>query len=164
MSTSTFLRSAALGAAAGVGATFLLQAMMKATPKLIPRSEPPMRQDAGEFMIDKVLDHLPDAARNRIPPAIRQAAAKSLHLGYGITPGILYALARRGGGSALLEGTLLGLGVWAAGYLGWLPATGLMPPVTEQQPRQVAIPIVRHALFGIALVTAYTAMASRAGK
>src|SRR5438045_7858500 len=107
------------------------------------------------------MDELPAATRAKIPPALRTAAAKSLHLGYGTTPAVLYALIRRRGGPAILDGALLGLGLWAAGYLGWLPATGLIPPIREQPPRQIAVPIVRHALFGIALVAAYRAMASK---
>ena len=34
------------------------------------------------------------------------------------------------------EGAALGLGVWAAGYLGWLPATDLMPPITEHTAKE----------------------------
>jgi len=41
---------------------------------------------------------------------------------------------------------------WATGYLGWLPATGLMPPVTKQQRPQVMMPILHHIVFGIAAV------------
>src|SRR5439155_25296808 len=90
--TSNALQRTALGAAAGIGATFLMQAMMKASPKLIPGGEPPLREDAGEFMIGKVVDELPVATREEIPPGLRKAAAKSLHVGYGTTPAILYAL------------------------------------------------------------------------
>lgn len=150
--TSTLLQRAAIGAAAGIGATLLMQAMMKASPKVVPGGEPPLREDAGEFMIGKVVGDLP------IPPLVRKTAAKSLHLGYGTTPAVLYALIRHRDGSAIVDGTLLGLGVWAAGYLGWLPAAGLIPPMREQPPRQIAVPIVRHALFGIAVVAAYRAM------
>jgi len=151
--SSNLLQRAALGAAAGVGATLLMQAMMKASPKVVPNGEPPLRQDAGEFMIAKVVGELP------IPPAVRKTAAKSLHLGYGTAPAVLYALIRHRDGTVIVDGTLLGLGVWAAGYLGWLPAAGLIPPLREQSPRQITVPMVRHALFGIALVAAYRAMA-----
>ena len=42
--------------------------------------------------------------------------------------------------------------MWATGYLGWLPATGLMQPVTKQQRPQVMMPILHHIVFGIAAV------------
>ena len=79
-----------------------------------------------------------------------------------MSSGVLYGLVRSGRGSILVDGPLLGLGVWAAGYLGWLPATDLMPPITEHEPKQIAVPIVEHALFGIAVVAAYEAAASYA--
>ena len=64
--TSNALQRTALGAAAGVGATFLMQAMMKASPKLIPGGEPPLREDAGDYLstwklksiISKYSDHI----------------------------------------------------------------------------------------------------------
>jgi hypothetical protein len=42
-----------------------------------------------------------------------------------------------------------------AGYLGWMPATGLMPPVTKQEPEQIAGPILSHLLFGMVTVGLY---------
>src|SRR5581483_4874524 len=36
---------------------------------------------------------------------------------------------------------------WAVGFLGWLPATGLMPPVSRHEPQQVAASIAEHALW-----------------
>src|ERR1051325_6538398 len=100
--TSTLRQRATLGAAAGIGATLLMQAMMKASPKIVPGGEPPLREDAGEFMIGKGPGSLPT------PPAVRKAAAKSLHLGYGTTPAVLYALIRHRDGSTIVDGTLLG--------------------------------------------------------
>ena len=44
--------------------------------------------------------------------------------------------------SLLRDGLGVGLAVWAAGYLGWLPRTRLMPPVTEQPPEQVVVPLL----------------------
>ena len=135
----------ALGAVAGAAATFVMQGMMMASGKLLPESRPPIKKDPGEFMIDKV----------PLPESVRPLAAKSLHLGYGMTSGVLYGAVRSGPGAPLLEGALLGLGVWAAGYLGWLPATDLMPPINEHEPQQIIVPIVQHAIFGVAVATAY---------
>ena len=52
-------------------------------------------------------------------------------------------------------GAVLGLVTWAVGYLGWLPATGLMPPVTQQEPARVAGPVATHLGYGIATAAAY---------
>jgi len=47
------------------------------------------------------------------------------------------------------------MAAWGVGYLGWLPATGLMPSVTKQERWQIAGPIVSHILFGIVTVGIY---------
>ncbi|HTL17320.1 MAG TPA: hypothetical protein VL793_08790, partial [Patescibacteria group bacterium] len=60
------------------------------------------------------------------------------------------------------EGALLGLLTWAVGYLGWLPGAKLMPPVWKHQPKQIAMPIAEHALFGVATVAGYRWLQKRA--
>ncbi|HEX9372389.1 MAG TPA: hypothetical protein VF897_15350 [Roseiflexaceae bacterium] len=87
-----------------------------------------------------------------------KAAATSLGLGYGATAGAIYAALRPRFGNLLLDGALLGLATWAIGYLGWLPASGLLPPVQEQAAEQVAAPIAQHLVFGLATVAAYQAL------
>jgi len=119
-----------------------------ASGKLLPGSRPPMNEDPGEFMAKKA----------HVPEQFRKHVAKSLQLGYGTTSGVLYAAIRPRGGSAAFDGSLLGLGVWAAGYLGWLPAADLMPPITEHEPKQIIVPIVQHVLFGVAVAGIYDAM------
>jgi hypothetical protein len=142
-----------------MAATLLLQGMRTTSKKLLPSSTPPLRKDPGEFMLKKAESLLPPERREQIPDLVEQAAVRALQMGYGMTSGLLYGVARPRGGNPILEGTLLGLGVWAAGYLGWLPAADLMPPIAQQEPQQIAVPLVEHALFGIAVVAAYDAMA-----
>jgi hypothetical protein len=78
-------------------------------------------------MVEQVESALPVARRAQVPPKGKTAAEKGLQLGYGATFGMLYGLAA-GAGSPLVAGAVLGLATWAVGCLGWLPATGLMPP------------------------------------
>lgn len=99
--------------------------------------------------------------RSRVPAPVEAIAALSLAAGYGVTAGALYGALRPGGGNVLLDGTALGLGTWAAGYLGWLPAMGLMPPVSEQDVSQVVGPVARHILFGIATVLTFRRLRER---
>jgi hypothetical protein len=134
-----------LGAAAGFASTLVLHQLMMLTAKTIPGSKPPMRKDPGEFM----------AAKLHVPEKFESAAAKSLQLGYGMTSGALYGAIRSRGGSIFLDGALLGIAVWAAGYLGWLPAAKLMPPIIQHAPRQIAVPIVNHIVFGVGVATAF---------
>jgi hypothetical protein len=119
---------------------------------------PPIRQDPGEFMVERASDALPASFTSRIPPLAETLAAKALAAGYGVTAGAVYGLLRPGGGDLLVDGLVLGTGTWAAGYLGWLPALGLMPSVLEQDGPEALGPVVRHALFGIAVVAAYRAL------
>ena len=143
------------GAAAGLVGTALVQGLMAASQKWAPQSLPPIKQDPGEFVVKKAEEQLPDKMREQIPEQLEKAAAKTLAFGYGTAFGALYATSRPETKSLLLEGSALGLAAWGVGYLGWLPATGLMPSVTKQEPRQIAGPIVSHILFGIVTVGIY---------
>lgn len=142
-----------------MAATLLLQGMRTTSKKLLPASVPPIRKDPGEFMLKKAETLLPPERREQIPDLAEKVAVGALQMGYGMTSGLLYSVVRPRAGNPIVEGTLLGLGVWAAGYLGWLPAAGLMPPLAQQEPQQIAVPFVEHLLFGIAVVAAYDAMA-----
>ena len=155
MSQHNLIEHVALGAAAGVAATFLLQGIRTSEQKLLPETMPPIREDPGEFMVEQAEELLPEETREQVPTAVETVAAKSLALGYGMTAGAIYGALRQRPGNLLVDGTALGLGVWAVGYLGWLPALRLMPPVQQQETEQVAGPIVQHIIFGIATVAAY---------
>ena len=113
-----------------------LQALMAANQKVAAGTIPPILEDPGQFMVEHAEAALPGRVRRAIPDWAETATARGLGLGYGLTFGALYAALRPRGGSVLAEGVALGLACWAAGYLGWLPAAGLMPPVDEQDPAQ----------------------------
>jgi hypothetical protein len=51
--------------------------------------------------------------------------------------------------NAALAGAALGTIVWAADYLGWLPAAGLTKPITRQPRSQLASSLVGHVLCGV---------------
>ncbi|HEV2720276.1 MAG TPA: hypothetical protein VG323_09690 [Thermoanaerobaculia bacterium] len=135
----------ALGAVAGAAATFVMQGMMMASKKYLPESKPPMKKDPGEFMVEKV----------GLPDSLKPLGANTLRLGYGMTSGAIYAALRPRRSMPLFDGALLGLGVWAVGYLGWLPATELTEHISEHEPKQIIVPIVQHAIFGVAVAAAY---------
>lgn len=147
------IKRLALGAAAGVAGTFVMQGLLESGKKLIPEGTPPMKMDPGEFMVRKAKAVLP------LPPALEGAAVNALRLGYGTTAGLIWALLPHSRWR-VAEGAALGLAVWAAGYLGWLPAAKLLPPINEQTPKQIAVPVIEHALFGVAVAKAFEAMAA----
>jgi len=153
----------ALGAAGGFAGTLALQGLMTAAGKAMPQTTPPIRQDLGGFMVEKAESVPPDAARGRVPDAVESAAAGALAVGYGLAFGSLYGALRPRGGNSLTDGAILGVACWAAGYAGWLPALGLMPPVWRQKLPQSVAPVVEHVGFGIVTVAAYKWLRERMG-
>jgi len=145
----------AFGAVAGFAGTVVIQSLLMAHQKVSPETMPPINRDPGEFMLSQAKRALPAKAQDRVPPKLEAASAKLLGLGYGVTFGAVYAVARPKTKRVVLEGALLGLAAWAAGYLGWLPGARLMKPIWKQKPAQVAIPIAEHALYGVATVAGY---------
>jgi hypothetical protein len=54
-----------------------------------------------------------------------------------------------------VHGIILGRANWATGYLGWLPASGLMRPIWKQKAPQAIAPIAEHTLYGMVTVAVY---------
>src|SRR5690242_9890534 len=155
MKNPDLLKRIALGAAGGFAGTFALQTLLSASQRWLPSAAPPLRQHPGEFMVAKAEAVLPEQVRDRIPEGAETVAAQALGVGYGLTFGALYAALRPRGGSPLLDGLMLGTAAWAAGYLGWLPALGLMRPVWKQKAPQALAPVAEHAVYGAVTVAAY---------
>lgn len=161
MSTRITLRQIGLGALAGLAGTAALLALRTASQRWYPESMPPVRQDPGEFMVERIEEQLPEEARDAIPEMAETAAAQTLALGYGLTAGALYGALRPGNGNVVANGLALGLATWAVGYLGWLPALGLTPPITEQRATEAIAPAARHVLFGIVAAATLDQLESR---
>jgi hypothetical protein len=145
-------KKVALGICTGAAGTALIQGMMAGAKRFAPETLAPVKEDPGRFMVKQAERLLPESAQNKVPETAEAVTARALAFGYGITFATLYTLARPRTRSVLAEGTALGILTWAAGYLGWLPAVKLMPPVWKQEIRQVAPNVLSHALFGIACV------------
>lgn len=152
---SRWLTRLALGATGGFAGTLALQALMAASQRLLPGGTPPLREAPGPFMVEQATEALPMSVRERIPEAAEKAAAGALGMGYGLTFGALYAALRPDGGNPWSDGLILGASCWAAGYLGWLPALGLMPPVWRQSTSQAIVPAAEHLVYGMTTVAAY---------
>ena len=158
MDDTPILERLVRGAVAGLAGTLLLQVARTASEAGLPGSMPPIRMDPGEYMVHRAEAAVPESLVARIPDIVEAAAAKGLAAGYGITAGAVYGVLRPRGGDMVIDGTALGIGTWMAGYLGWLPVLGLMPPIHEQTAAEVLGPIARHVLFGIAVVGAHRAL------
>jgi hypothetical protein len=94
-----------------------------------------------------------------------RALAWVSHFGYGASMGAVYGLLDERVRPALpravremppvavdaAQGTAFGLLVWAASYLGWLPAAGILEPATRRAAPRNAVIIASHVVYGAAL-------------
>lgn len=152
---SANLGQLAAGAAGGLAGTLVIHGLMGAEKRWWLSRIPPLRDEPGHFMVAKAESLVPRTWRRQIPSRVEQGVGQSLGIGYGIAFGALYAALRPRGGKPMADGLLLGLLCWAAGYLGWLPALGLMPPVWRQKLPQAMAPAIDHVAYGIATVVVY---------
>jgi uncharacterized membrane protein YagU involved in acid resistance len=87
-----------------------------------------------------------------ISSARRADLTMTSHLGYGMACGILYSLMeRKWSASPLLKGSLFGMTVWTASYLGWIPALGLRASAYKMPAKRNALMIFSHLVWGASL-------------
>lgn len=92
------------------------------------------------------------------------AATGVLHFGYGAATGAPYPLvANRVRASPVVTGVAFGLGVWAASYLGWIPAARLLRPATRQPAERNMVMILAHVAWGAALGLTYETLRKKHG-
>jgi hypothetical protein len=115
---------------------------------------PPTREDPAKFMV-KLGESLLQMEKENIPDVAEKIVGTLLERGYGLTAGAFYGALFPKRGGTLAEGTMLALGVWAIGYLGWFRAIDLMPPVSQHRPEQVAGPVLQHLAYGIVTAAVY---------
>jgi uncharacterized membrane protein YagU involved in acid resistance len=137
-----------VGALAGLTATVPMTLFMQQMHRKLPAHEryplPP----------SEIVEELTDQAGvdEQINASEHIALTMLAHFGYGAATGALYApLAQAYRPPALLGGTVFGLGVWSASYLGLLPALGILRPATEHPTRRNALMIGAHIVWGMAL-------------
>jgi hypothetical protein len=158
MFSNDFLKRLALGAAAGLVGTFAIRLADMMSEKIAPESADPIRREPGGYLVEQLESPLSLQTRLKIPAALESMVAQGSGYAYGMSFGALYAAIRPEGGNFLGDGTALGLACWAAGYLGWMPLIGIMNPIWKHQPAEIAGPIVRHAIYGLATVGVYDAL------
>jgi len=72
-----------------------------------------------------------------------------LHFGFGTIGGVLYApLARILPGPPAGRGSAYALALWAISYLGWIPATNILPPAHKHPAARNLVMIVAHIVWG----------------
>lgn len=135
-----------IGAIAGfAGTLFMTAAMRRMHEKLPPRERYPL---TPREIIDS------SAAKAEVP--LQDEAAKDLttagHFAYGAASGALLGLANVTMGP--VSGGLAGVGVWLGSYMGWIPAAGILKPVTDHPPRRNLLMIAAHVVWGVSTARA----------
>jgi uncharacterized membrane protein YagU involved in acid resistance len=90
---------------------------------------------------------------HKMAPAERSAATLVAHFAYGAATGALFGLGarQRGPAGSATAGTLFGIAVWTASYLGLLPGAGILSAATEHPARRNALMIAAHVIWGATL-------------
>jgi hypothetical protein len=135
------LMGAAAGTAAAVPMTAYWEYLHERLPGEPPRPLPPREIVEALAVKAGVSRHLSERDMQNL--------ALGGHFAYAALTGALFGLvAPRRGAEAIGAGLVFGLGVWAASYLGWLPATGVRQPITYDPPARTRLMIGGHLLWG----------------
>ncbi|HYG54267.1 MAG TPA: hypothetical protein VD965_03110 [Burkholderiales bacterium] len=134
-----------VGALAGLAATAAMTLAMGALWRRLPRREryplPPREITSTLAARTGIERHLDE--RQRVDATLLS------HFAYGAGAGALFpVLARR---ASVPRGIAYGLGVWAASYLGWLPAMRVLRPATQHPAARNALMLAAHVVWGAML-------------
>ena len=85
-------------------------------------------------------------------------ATLAAHFAYGAATGAVYPYLESHRGPNTVTGVGYGLGIWAASYLGWIPAARLLDPATRHPARRNALMLAAHVVWGAALARVSAAL------
>ncbi len=132
-----------LGGIAGFVATLPMTATVRAIHRRLPSHE---RYPATPR---ELIDSTASALDTAVPENAARDLTLSAHYAYGAAAGAVVAAALPR--PSLPAGAAAGAAVWAASYLGWIPAAGLLKPATEHPARRNGMMIAAHLVWGAAL-------------
>jgi uncharacterized membrane protein YagU involved in acid resistance len=156
------MRRLASGAAAGLVATVPMTAAIKLAQGFLPAGErhplPPRRITMRSLRGAGIHPHA------HLSESQRRGLTLAAHYGYGTAMGTLFGLiSPRQTGEAVAAGVGFGLLVWAASYLGLMPALDLHPPATREPPGRNLMMIAAHVVWGATLGVLLAAALHRTG-
>jgi uncharacterized membrane protein YagU involved in acid resistance len=153
--TPNFAVRLAKGALAGLIATVPMTVAMVVLQRLLPkrlRYPLPPEQVTLRMIADKgAIGHLGDPERT--------IATGILHFGIGTLGGASYSVAAKLiPVPSLARGIGFGLLVWLTGYMGWLPALGILRPATKHPAQRNALMIAAHVVWGSVTALLFAAL------
>ena len=138
----------AVGALGGTAGAALMLPLFEGAKRIgLLREAPPVR----------VVERAAEAARasGQAEPLSKReqlGTAWSSHLLYGAAASACYGLVQKELDlPALVAGPTYGLLLWAAGYLGWIPAAGVLPQPWRQRTGDALTPVAAHLVYGLTL-------------
>jgi hypothetical protein len=143
------------GLLAGLAATGPMTAVMAAGRAAGWLGTPPPEEISGRLAarID---------VRDEFSPPTFDVAWFANHLAFGAFCGALYASLRGVLTPASpVAGIEFGFAVWAVSYGGVMPALGLYPSPRRDEPSRIAVMLVAHVVYGVALAESYRLSAER---
>ncbi len=99
---------------------------------------------------EKLTEEVAERANIELDKPQLLGASLVAHLGYGASMGSLYNMfARRVETPAVVKGAVFGVAVWAASYLGWLPAANFSEAASEEPMKRNMLMIGAHIIWGV---------------
>jgi hypothetical protein len=143
LTNNKVVRGALAGAVATIPMTFVMLQVQSILPRDLKRKP---------LAPEQITANVEYKAGLNLDEEAHQSATTVSHFGFGALAGILYALtADRARLNPWLKGPLFGFCVWAVSYLGWLPATGLMPHAKDEPKERNIMMILAHLVWGFAV-------------
>ena len=144
------------GAIAGTIATIPMTLVMTSLFRKLP---PPQRYPLPPRLIMEDVTRRAEV-RHRLDDPTLTHATLIAHFAYGAITGALLPLLERTRYPLSLVGPGYGVAVWAASYLGWIPAVRILTPATRHPAKRNALMVTAHLVWGAALVGTSTLLRS----
>jgi hypothetical protein len=131
---------------------FLATIPMTATMELLHRRLPPHEQ--YPLPPREITETLTEEAgiRKHVDESAQVGLTLLSHFAYGTAARAMYAtLARHYKLPPLSGGVGFGLALWAASYLGWLPAAGILQSASKHPPHRTGLMLTAHGVWGATL-------------
>jgi hypothetical protein len=138
------------GILGGLAGTAFMQGMMKLEPKMPePLRGPELKGNPAEVVVSTaekgIGTRIPEEARDKTLGALNWAYGAGWGAGLGLVSPLVGV---RSFGKAAFAGAVMGTACWAVGYIGWLPAAGLVDPLPKQGVTRASSSFASHAIYG----------------